>query len=110
MTKIQELAEKAKGFIRVNARHEVIFEIIDELAGVAEVPQVFYSGVEFPPAKDEDGCSENVLIDLNGWRRDFRVGWYDHNNKQWMFHVDDISVLELDHMTWTYLPLNKEKQ
>lgn len=66
----------------------------------------FYGPDQVPPAKDEDGCSENVLVDLNGRGDDFLVGWYDHENKEWMFHSNDTSMFESAHMTWTYIKRN----
>lgn len=60
---------------------------------------------ETPEGNFPDGYSFDVLIDLNGNRKDFRVGWYDFDKKEWMFHVSDVSALEIEHLKWTYLPL-----
>ncbi len=56
-----------------------------------------------------EGMSEYVLIDLNGHRKEFQTGWYDHDDKEWRFHVDDISMLELENLKWCYLPLERTK-
>lgn len=115
MTKIQELAQKAIGFIMDGKVNNAI-NIVNELAGIAEAPQVWYSADQHPndvetgkPMTDNEGhgYSDNVLIDLDGWRKDFAIGWYDHDNKEWMFHQEDKSLLDLKHMKWTYLPLAK---
>lgn len=118
MTKIQELAERAKVLAGglLNPQYTKLVAIIDELAGIAEAPQVWYSADQHPndvetgkPMTDNEGhgYSDNVLIDLDGWRKDFAIGWYDHDNKEWMFHQEDKSLLDLNHMKWTYLPLAK---
>lgn len=60
---------------------------------------------EVPKGNFPDGYSFDVLIDLNGKRKDFRVGWYDFDNKEWMFHVMDTSSIVLQHLSWTKLPL-----
>lgn len=111
MTKIQELAERAKGFAREidNSQHYLaLIVIIDELAGIAEAPQEVNGIKDIPPdSGDNEGYSDSYLIDLNGWRKDFAIGHYDHDNKRWIIHDDKRTMLELDHMTWQRLPLAK---
>ncbi len=59
--------------------------------------------VPVPTKSSRGGHSEDVLIDLNGERRDFRVGWYDHHEGAWLFHQD--GVYESKTMRWSFLPL-----
>lgn len=59
-----------------------------------------WMSVNIPPKDEEEGCSKDVLIDMNGKRKDFQVGWYDHDNKEWRFHASDTSNLELDKLEW----------
>jgi hypothetical protein len=56
-----------------------------------------------------DGYSIDVLIDLDGNRKDFRIGWYDFDDKKWRLHYQSAEIqIEVEHMKWTNLPLNKE--
>lgn len=52
------------------------------------------------PEDDGEGYSKDVLIDMNGKRKDFQVGWYDHDEKEWRFHVSDTSNLDLEKLEW----------
>jgi len=70
------------------------------------------SSDEFPPDLGE-GYSEDVLIDVDGWRKNFRVGWYDHENKLWFIYDDTNWKVKINkkHMKWFYLPLaSKDKK
>lgn len=108
MTKIQELANRINNMITSYAPDApgMIQDMVDELAGIAEAPQVAY-GADEPPADTGEGYSDDVLIDYDGHRKHFTVGWYDHDEKRWMFREEDTSLLELEHMKWTYLNLAK---
>lgn len=57
------------------------------------------------PSNKGDGYSVDVLCDVNGNRKDFRVGWYDFDDKKWMFHDLDRSWLDEEHLKWASLPL-----
>jgi hypothetical protein len=47
-----------------------------------------------------------VLIDLNGHRKDFTVGFYDYDDEKWFFRDPDADEsFEREHMKWFYLPL-----
>jgi hypothetical protein len=61
-----------------------------------------------PPVSEQDApMSEDVLVDLNGHRKDFVIGWYDHDDKEWVYRAEDTSLLEFEHGQWMYLPLAK---
>lgn len=65
------------------------------------------------PETGEDGYSDDVLIDLDGWRKDFRIGYYDKDNgwEVYQHYLDGESTkLDLKHGKWTYLPINKGKK
>jgi hypothetical protein len=51
------------------------------------------------------GYSEEVLIDIDGYRLFFRIGYYDMDNKTW-FLVESTDKIDLKHMRWTNLPLD----
>jgi hypothetical protein len=64
------------------------------------------------PALTADGeMSEDVLIDVDGNRKTFRVGFCDieheTNKATWTLYDQDEEI-DLKHMKWTNLPLNKE--
>ena len=62
-----------------------------------------------PEEIQKEGHSDDVLIDMDGWRKNFRVGWYDHEDDQWKFHnPEDEKIFDRAHMKWTHLPINKE--
>lgn len=48
----------------------------------------------------EQNLSRKVVIDLNGKREHFVIGWYDFDSKRWMFDHDDLSMLEKKHAKW----------
>lgn len=114
MTKIQELAERAKSIAyeitspdATRTKFTLLVGIIDELAGIADAGQVLNTPDNIPPDIGE-GHSDDYLIDLNGWRRDFAIGHYDHVNGRWIIHDDDARALfEPEHMVYRRLPLAK---
>jgi hypothetical protein len=58
---------------------------------------------------EKEGYSEDVLIDIDGYRNKFRTGWYDFDDKTWRLHdIEAQKEIDLNHMKWTELPLNKE--
>ncbi len=61
--------------------------------------------------KDEE-FSDNVLIDMDGRRMHYRVGWYDFKDRKW--HIYDRNydtsknregLAVSKHLKWSYLPL-----
>lgn len=115
MTKIQELAERAKALFHAMAspnasrsKSNTLIGIIDELADIAESKLVVNTIADIPADRDEDGYSDNRLIDLNGHRIEFAIGYYDHKNSRWIICDDDKrSLFEPEHMTYQRLPLAK---
>lgn len=61
---------------------------------------------EHPTQDGDEDYSDDVIIDLDGYRETFRVGWYDFENQAWRLHDLD-SAVEEDNAKWSYLPLNK---
>lgn len=114
MTKIQALAQKAKTlFSEVaspdasRAKRESLINIIDELAGIAEALPVV-NGIDDIPPGNGDGFSDDYLIDLDGYRTLYAIGFFDHANARWIIHdADKRTLFELEHMTWQRLPLAK---
>lgn len=64
--------------------------------------QAWYNG------KPQEGMSEDVLIDVDGWRTTFRVGYKNIKEDKWDLYQDDVDI-DLEGMKWTTLPLNKAK-
>ena len=63
------------------------------------------------PEVGDEGYSDDVLIDLDGWRKDFRIGYYDKDNGWQVYqhaHDGEETKLDLKHGKWTHLPINKE--
>ena len=71
----------------------------------------FHTSAEIPKEEvikgEKQGYSEEVLIDIDGWRKKFRIGYYDIDNKMWLL-IESTDKIDLEHMRWTELPLNKE--
>lgn len=113
MTKIQELAKKIKDIanrsIPSDKEYHLLSTLIDELAGIAEAPLVVNTIKDIPPdSGDNEGYSDNYLIDLDGYRKNFAIGHYDLDDRKWIIHDDDQrTAFEPDHMTWQRLPLAK---
>jgi len=51
-------------------------------------------------------CSDTVLIDIDGNRKWFVLGWYDFEYNKWSHSSDTNDEITI-HMRWTYLPLAK---
>lgn len=49
------------------------------------------------------GYNFDVLIDIDGLRQIFIVGWYDHEFGEWRVHSEYHSVTKT--MRWSFLPL-----
>jgi hypothetical protein len=72
----------------------------------------WHNSTEFPKPNykewvDEGGptYSEDVLIDIDGYRKRFRVGWYDFEDKQWNLYDLETGTFEVDNLRWTCIPL-----
>lgn len=65
-----------------------------------------YSADELPKRDAESGDSDMVLIDLEGDREEFIIGYYDFIEKDW-FGTDGDGILVDKSMRWMYLPLAK---
>lgn len=63
--------------------------------------------VTAPIDLEGEGYSVEVLIDLNGQRKSYGVGWYDYDNKCWRFHEYGRAAIFFHFATakWQYLPL-----
>lgn len=75
----------------------------------------WHNSKEFPAEitlnGEPEGYSEDVLIDIDGYRKNFRVGWYDFDDKEWRLY-DVVAQKEIDlawDIRWTELPLNREQ-
>lgn len=64
-----------------------------------DVSLIWIEGNNHPEDLGE-GYSKDVLIDMNGQRKDFQIGWYDFDERKWCFHVSDTSNLDLEKMEW----------
>lgn len=71
-----------------------------------KIYDVFHPMTEAPDRDGEEDYSDDVLIDLDGSRESYRVGWYDFENQTWRLHDLD-SAIEEEHAKWCYLPLAK---
>lgn len=56
---------------------------------LSEVP-VYYQG----------DISRQMVIDMNGKREHFQIGFYDFDENDWMFMEDDTSMLERENAKW----------
>lgn len=59
------------------------------------------------PVNGTEYESEQVLIDVNGNRNQFAIGYYDKKDKDWVVY-HSTEYLELEHMKWTYLPIQRK--
>lgn len=62
---------------------------------------------ELPPAQD-DGCnSDDVLMDIDGYRKFFTIAHYSFESARWVAHSEGIEIEKT--ARWMYLPLAKYK-
>lgn len=52
------------------------------------------------PKLHKDGMSQAVVVDMDGWRKNFQIAHYDFDNNEWVFHEEDISLLDNIHAKW----------
>ncbi len=55
----------------------------------------------------DDQYTDDVLIDIDGNRKFFHVGWFDHSELKWMFKDEVTPTIDLEHGKWCYLPMVK---
>lgn len=69
-----------------------------------------YHHKETPEQNPSEDYSYDVVIDLDGNRKNFRIGWYDFTEKEWRFHDHEAyRSLDLEHMKWMdILPHDKD--
>lgn len=79
--------------------------------GVHQIKAVMLFYEEFHPgtvapvkSKANEGVTEDVLIDVDGERTTFLVGWYDHSDRTWRLYSDGSAYVTRG-MKWAYLPL-----
>lgn len=60
---------------------------------------------ELPPVRDlECETSAEVLIDLDGKKEDYRVGWYDHGLRMWVFHDSGcVGMFDINHAKYRFI-------
>jgi hypothetical protein len=58
------------------------------------------------PENTGDGFSEDVLIDIDGNRKKFIVGWYDFDDKEWTSDAASVKI-DREKMKWMNLPHSK---
>lgn len=60
----------------------------------------------FPKKDGDSGESDRVLIDLEGDRTEFIIGYYDFIEKDW-WDDNGGGIIVDENMRWMYLPLAK---
>jgi len=60
-----------------------------------------------PQHNGKEGYSDDVLIDVDGNRKTFVIGWYDFDENKWEVPYFLKTSIDLKHMKWMYLPLAK---
>ena len=58
---------------------------------------VSYPMTEFPETYEGETESRLVVIDLDGKRKDFITGYYDHADKEWVFNGEGV---DMDNARW----------
>lgn len=61
------------------------------------------------PEGGTEGYTEDVLIDIDGNRNTFRVGYYDHDAKKWFLYVND-DTIDVENMRWARLPFKTKEE
>ena len=68
----------------------------------------FFDSTKKPIDLEKQGYSVDVLIDVDGNRKNFEIGWWDYDDQLWRFHNVDANELHdiVDKkLLWAYLPL-----
>jgi hypothetical protein len=84
-----------------------VFSANNSVDRSAPVFTAAYDATVFPPreADKESDSSDDVLIDVDGNRETFVIGWYDYDTKEWSNR--DQHPMDLENMKWSYLPFVK---
>lgn len=86
-------------------------EKVNEPGHKTESPFVAsFTMYEIPPFEDEDkSSSEDVLIDVDGYRKNFVIGYYSHNDHEWKNSETLIAFewKDFEHARWFKLPIAK---
>lgn len=75
---------------------------IDESPFVASFPMT-----EIPPHESEDPLTCDVLVDVDGERTRFVIGYYDIDGSRWIFNGKGSKIVDYKHARWFKLPLAK---
>jgi hypothetical protein len=64
------------------------------------------------PSLENDEKSVDVLIDIDGYRTTFRVGYYDMKMKRWELYDKTrlIDLIDLDDMRWQHINIENLKK
>lgn len=78
------------------------FLVADSWHGADDLPedQLTHEGVN-------EKLSDDVLIDVDGRRKNYVIGWYTFTYKRWMAHDSTPYELRSKHLKWSRLPLRK---
>lgn len=90
--------------------HQTVGDVDDVVRSPCQTESPVSHGGWFPPETLPvdlgEGYSNNVLIDMDGSRNHYSIGWYDHDESKWFFQGDD-SFFHPTAMRWSNLPLTK---
>jgi hypothetical protein len=59
------------------------------------------------PEDSGEGYSEDVLIDIDGMRKHFCIGWYDFDDKEWVTDSPAVTI-DQEKMKWLRLPFDRD--
>jgi hypothetical protein len=73
------------------------------------IAQQFYNGAEYVPGNKirKMNISVDVLIDVDGKRETFVMGWFDFDLNHWVSGDDHFQKVVLSKMKWAFLPLRR---
>jgi len=109
---------KARIFYEIKYPHAKIISIVPSETISSDYPKEegtdsvllftnFHPMSEIPELNPkEEETSFDVLIDIDGWRKDFYIGCYHTDFKEWRLKKEDTDdyEIDLDNARWTYLP------
>lgn len=74
------------------------------------IPEFFENNRLPMPMEHDNSRSKDVLIDLTGWRLNFRVGFFSYSEMKWsLYDKEAEKLIDLEGLHWTELPLNDGK-
>jgi hypothetical protein len=94
--KVEEKVELGSGDEIEEGTDYVYKHLLPENTKVIKGSYTRYYEADKIPADDKD-----VLCDLTREKKIYRVGWYDHDEKKWMFHDQNHGVKDLSKLVWT---------